>query len=232
MAMNVSERMIFLRPDYDFSLPSLASDTDSRGIVYRAIHPGSHVLDVGCDTGRFGEALLEKNCIVDGVEPWLPAAEKAQVRLRKVFTRTIQDEQAFDGLENYDAVLFLCVLEHLLDPWAALKGALRTLHPGGTIHVVVPNVAHVSVLRRLLQGQFEYTDHGTMDRTHLRWFTRKSLRQSLEDAGFVDIEVTTVTAIPWLNRNSFLPKLLTKLFGRILPDLSSVSIIAQGVKPH
>ncbi|KAB8317538.1 class I SAM-dependent methyltransferase [Tolypothrix campylonemoides VB511288] len=232
MAMNVNEGVNTLRPIYDFALPSLENDLGSRSLIYKAIPPGSYVLDVGCDTGRFGEALrTQKNCDVDGVEPYLTAAEVAKTRLNNVFVRSIKNEQSFDGLVNYNAILFLCVLEHLQDPWAVLKGALKTLKPGGTVYVVVPNIAHISVVRRLLLGQFDYSQFGTMDRTHLRWFTRKSLRESLENAGFVNINIDIIPTVPYLNQNFFISRFLTKQIGTILPDLFGSSIIGFGSKP-
>ncbi|WP_099104312.1 methionine biosynthesis protein MetW [Nostoc sp. 'Peltigera malacea cyanobiont' DB3992] len=83
--MNINENVNTLRPIYDFPLPFLEDDYGSRGLVYRAIISGSRVLDIGCDTGRFGEVLrIQKNCTVDGVEPYLPAAEVAQTRLNQV----------------------------------------------------------------------------------------------------------------------------------------------------
>lgn len=232
MATNTDESLASLRPSYDFPLSSLTKDLGSRGLVYRAICAGSRVLDIGCDTGRFGEALrLEKGCIVDGIESCLPAAETARTRLNQVFFRSVENEHSFNGLTDYDAILFLDVLEHLQNPWIILRSALRTLQPGGTIYVVVPNIAHISVVRRLLQGRFEYSDYGTMDRTHLRWFTRRSLRKDLEDAGFINVEIHTISSVPYLQFESFFSKFIVNQLGKVLADLLSGSIIGYGQKP-
>lgn len=231
MAMNINENVNSLRPIYDFSLPSLEDDYGSRGLVYRAIVSGSCVLDVGCDTGRFGEVLrIQKNCTVDGVEPYLPGAEVAQTRLNQVFIRAIDNEKSFDGLINYDAILFLDVLEHLQNPWAVIKGAMKVLQPGGAIHIVVPNIAHISIVRRLLQGRFEYSNCGTMDRTHLRWFTRKSLRESLEEAGFEKIAIDVVPQLPYLYNKSVISGFLAKQLVRLFPDQIAGSIIGYAKK--
>jgi SAM-dependent methyltransferase len=173
-----------LRPTYDLDLGDLEQGDGSRGLVFRALAPGARVLDVGCDTGRFGEALrTRKSAVVDGIERNALAAAQARKRLHEVWERSIEEPQAFDGLGPYDAVLFLDVLEHLFDPWQVLKEAVRVLRPGGAVHAVVPNVAHVSVVRRLAQGRFDYEDFGTMDRTHVRWFTRESIRNCFTGAG-------------------------------------------------
>lgn len=225
MEMNPNDESSFLRPEYDFPLNNLTKDLGARGIIYRAIPAGSLVLDVGCDTGRFGEALiLHKQCVVDGIEVWPAAAEIARKRLNQVFVRSIVNEQSFSGLENYDVILFICVLEHLQDPWSALRGAFNSLKTNGAIYTVVPNISHISIVRRLLLGQFDYTNHGAMDRTHLRWFTRRSLKYSLEEAGFSKVGIQGISSAPYVGRS------ISNLLGSIFPDLFNSSILATGVK--
>jgi 2-polyprenyl-3-methyl-5-hydroxy-6-metoxy-1,4-benzoquinol methylase len=217
------------RPTYDFELTGLADDTGSRGRVFRALARASRVLDVGCDTGRFGEALRrEKGCEVHGIERDTAAAREAATRLHQVYERAIETERAFEGLGGFDAVLFLDVLEHLYDPWVALRGALGVLRPGGALYAVVPNIAHVSVVRRLLLGRFDYEQHGTMDRTHVRWFTRKSFAQALGDAGLVDVDVSVIPVVPWVQE---LPAVGTAAAAQLaswMPDQFGGSLIGVG----
>ncbi len=221
-----------LRPIYDFPLEDLPFDQGSRGHIYRAIAPNLRVLDVGCDTGRFGEILRrEKRCVVHGIERDPHAAQVAVARLEKVLIRTIEDEKSFDGLEDYDVVLFLDVLEHLYDPWSVLSGALRVLHPGGVVYGVVPNIAHISVLRRLLCGNFDYVDHGTMDRTHLRWFTRKTLRDAMDCAGFERVTIEIMPHVPVFQATPFIGKLLATYLASLFPDQLAGSLIVHGYKP-
>jgi SAM-dependent methyltransferase len=77
------------------------------------------------------------------------------------------------------------VLEHLRDPDATLADVLTLLAPGGRVIVSVPNVAHVDVRLMLLEGRWEYQGTGLLDATHLRWFTKTSLRAMLANAGLV-----------------------------------------------
>jgi 2-polyprenyl-3-methyl-5-hydroxy-6-metoxy-1,4-benzoquinol methylase len=229
--MKTSNNENTLRPIYDFNLPSLEDDLGSRGFIYRLISPGTSVLDVGCDTGRFGEILKsQKQCTVDGIECDLAAAEIAKTRLNQVFVRTIDDEKSFDGLENYDAVLFLDVIEHLQDPWSVMKGAMHSLKPGGSIHIVVPNIAHFSVVRRLLRGEFEYDTHGTMDRTHIRWFTRQSLKKSLELAGYESVLINGIPQLPYLQNRSAFSIFITNQLLQFLPNQITGSIIGSAKK--
>ncbi len=57
------------------------------------------------------------------------------------------------------------------------------LAPGGEVVLSIPNVAHLWVRLSLLLGRFEYAGRGILDRTHVRFFTERSLRALLADAG-------------------------------------------------
>jgi len=93
----------------------------------------------------------------------------------------------------FDAIVFADVLEHLEDPGSMLRAARRWLRPEGTLLVSLPNVANLAVRLSLLAGRFEYADRGILDRTHLRFFTRRSARRTIEAAGF---RITEVRATP------------------------------------
>jgi hypothetical protein len=47
----------------------------------------------------------------------------------------------------------------------------------------------------LLFGRFEYTERGILDKTHLRFFTRRSARRMIENAGY-EIVAEKVTVMP------------------------------------
>jgi hypothetical protein len=68
------------------------------------------------------------------------------------------------------------------------------LAPVGEVVLSIPNVAHLWVRLSLLLGRFEYAGRGILDRTHVRFFTERSLRALLSDAGLrlVHLEPTPV----------------------------------------
>lgn len=86
----------------------------------------------------------------------------------------------------FDAVLCADVIEHLVDPWRVVETLVRFLKPGGVFLSSIPNVRNHRLLRMVvLGGDFRYADAGLLDRTHLRFFCRKNIRELFEGAGLV-----------------------------------------------
>jgi 2-polyprenyl-3-methyl-5-hydroxy-6-metoxy-1,4-benzoquinol methylase len=144
-----------------------------------------HVLDVGCGIGLFGETVRQRNrAVVYGVEIELRKAEAAKARLDHVivgpYDEKIELPECF-----FDCIVFNDVLEHLLDPWAALRLSQRFLKPGGSVVASVPNVQHFPTAWKLLvQGRWEYMDWGILDITHLRFFTKAGICELLKKSGY------------------------------------------------
>jgi 2-polyprenyl-3-methyl-5-hydroxy-6-metoxy-1,4-benzoquinol methylase len=86
-------------------------------------------------------------------------------------------------------VLFIDVLEHLLDPRATLVRYLELVKPEGLVVASIPNVAHVWVIANLLAGRWPQKDSGIFDRTHVRFFARRDMVHLLESAGLQVSEV-------------------------------------------
>ncbi|MBM4359610.1 MAG: glycosyltransferase [Deltaproteobacteria bacterium] len=151
-----------------------------------ALVPASarYVVDVGCAAGHLGAALkrARPGLEVRGVEP-TAAAEDARRVLDDVLRGGAEDAPPADW-PSPDCVVFADVLEHLVDPWATLRAWHDRLEPGGTLVLSIPNVGHRSVVRGLLGGRFRYVPAGILDRTHLRFFTRASTVDLIEQAGF------------------------------------------------
>jgi predicted SAM-dependent methyltransferase len=75
------------------------------------------------------------------------------------------------------------VLEHLYDPWSTLKSHAKLLKPTGVINASIPNVQHWSLLDHVMRGQWNYTDHGLLDDTHIRFFTLATMGRMFANAG-------------------------------------------------
>lgn len=143
------------------------------------------VLDVGCGSGMFGEALKRRTpCRVDGVEILPAKAEEARLHLDSVWTGDFVDNLSLP-VASYDCVVFNDVLEHMIDPGAALAKARGLLTRQGCVVTSVPNVRHFPIVWKLaIHGRWDYADSGILDRTHLRFFTRSTLLELFIDAGY------------------------------------------------
>lgn len=76
-------------------------------------------------------------------------------------------------------------MEHLIDPWQCLKRLKEYLKPGGSVIASIPNVNPWRVLKDfILYDKWEYVTAGTLDRTHLRFFTNKSIKAMFEECGY------------------------------------------------
>ncbi|MFQ5898513.1 MAG: class I SAM-dependent methyltransferase [Candidatus Methylomirabilia bacterium] len=151
---------------------------------------GRRLLDVGAADGLLSRPLAEHGWRVTGIErdPALAAAGAAHCERMLVVDL---DREAPDLDGPFDVIVYADVLEHLIDPVRALVTVNRTLAPHGHVIISVPNVAHLWIRLSLLLGRFEYTDRGILDRTHLRFFTGRSLRRLIADAGLRSVRRTT-----------------------------------------
>lgn len=175
------------------------------------------VLEIGCGTGEFSRNI-QSRCGAEtwGVELNDNAAEQARKYLHTVFCGAIEDH--FDELPNayFDCICMNDVIEHLVDPWQVLSSLKGKLRPDGVIVASIPNVRHYESLGKLLlHADWQYTDSGTLDRTHLRFFTYKSMQRLFCEAGY------TTLKIQGLKRSrKFKLKVLNWLSGGKLWDLA------------
>ena len=152
------------------------------------------VLEVGCATGYFTKALSDRGCQVVGIELDPEAAAIAEKWAERVVIGNLDAGTLWSELEReqFDAITFGDVLEHLRDPLATLRAAVRTLKPSGIVAISVPNIAHGDVRMTLLNGDFPYSDKGLLDRTHVHFFTKRALDEMIKEAGLVLVETRRV----------------------------------------
>ena len=173
---------------------------------------GAKVLDVGCGFATTSERLKRVGNHVTGIESSPEAVKVAATRLDEVIATDLQrlDElTVVIGSRKFDTIIFADVLEHLPWPAGILQGYLRFLAPQGSVIISLPNVGLWSMRLSLLSGRFQYTDTGVTDRTHLRFFTTRSAREMIEEAG---LKISRRTYNPGIVR-PFVPlakKFLTK----------------------
>lgn len=149
------------------------------------IRPGQRVLDVGCGEGGLGKILKQMGCRVVGIDVEPGAAVEAEKYYDRVY---VADMDTFDLLfdaQSFDHIVCADVLEHLRNPWGVLARLRPLLKSEGSLVASIPNIRNVETIADLLKGNFNYSNWGIMDETHLRFFTRRSIEKMFSDAGFV-----------------------------------------------
>ena len=173
-------------------IPGSSHDVLRRRI--RSLPAGFRLLDLGAAGGHLGRAVRDRCAYLAGVEP--------DPSLPPECRQGYDDWRATDALSAgsweapFDVVVCADVLEHLSRPEDLLARIRDWLAPGGKLFVSLPNIANVTVRAALMLGRFTYREKGILDRTHLRFYTRRSARHLLEESGF-RVRSVAATAMPY-----------------------------------
>lgn len=155
----------------------------SHYIIAQEIGRGKTVLDVGCNKGFLSE--LNPDNTYYGIDYDEQELAVAKARYKKVYKLDLNEScEAFKEEVKFDVIVFADILEHLVDPGRVLRFFLSNyLKTGGRVMISLPNVAHFTVRFRLLIGKFDYQEIGILDKTHLHFYTLKTSREFISQAG-------------------------------------------------
>jgi predicted TPR repeat methyltransferase len=199
-------------------------------IQQRVPKSSRNILELGCSTGTLGSAIKDRQAAnIFGVELLEEYATIARGRLDRVIVADAQACAVGDPPSEapFDCLICADALEHLVDPWQTLEGAVSMLEADATVIVSVPNVFYLTTLRQAITSRrWPREDQGVFDRTHLRWFGPEDARELLEGAG---LERVSVEPIYWGG-----PKrvaVLKALARTPLRDFLPAQVIATGVAP-
>lgn len=169
------------------------------GKIFKFIGENKNVLEIGCASGVQSQVMKELlNCRIYGVEIDPEAAAQAAQFCEKVIVGNVEHLDLVDhiGDEVFDVVVCADVLEHLVDPAGTLKSLIRFLKPDGILVASVPNIVHASVVYQMAKGVFDYTEFGLLDDSHVRFFTKKTICETLIRAGFIVDKLETISCDP------------------------------------
>ncbi|MEJ5896894.1 class I SAM-dependent methyltransferase [Aquabacterium sp. G14] len=157
------------------------------------------IVEIGCSSGALARDYKLRNpgCWYLGCDIDASYVDLARRHCDEV--KVLDIDQAPENFYSMgaDVWVFGDTLEHMKDPWAVLRRVRESMQPGGVVVACIPNAQHWSVQVRLNVGEFRYEASGLLDRTHLRWFTRKTILQMFAEAGFaVDALIPRVFVEP------------------------------------
>jgi SAM-dependent methyltransferase len=150
---------------------------------------GLRVLEIGAGEGATLQAAKQRGLAgytagIELVAPDFAGRTPAGVDIFLTGDFETMDLGVLGG--GFDAVICADVIEHLRDPWTAVKRMSNLLKPGGALLSSIPNFRNHRCLGPiLLKGDFRYAEAGLLDRTHLRFFCRANVRHLFEQAGLV-----------------------------------------------
>ncbi|MBI3681458.1 MAG: methyltransferase domain-containing protein [Acidobacteria bacterium] len=155
------------------------------------------VLDIGCGDGFQAAELAKMGNEVTGIDLVEQPRNLEAMRqyVRADLSQGLEPLGAELSGRRFDKILLMDILEHLPQPERILRQARELLSPKGQLIVSVPNIANLTMRLGLLLGRFNYTDRGILDRTHLRFFTRKTARRMIEQCGYRIVR-ETMTVMP------------------------------------
>ena len=167
----------------------MAYYSNTRPEIAVFLPPGvTRMLELGCGEGGFA-ANVGPDVECWGIELDPVAAERAKRRYHTVLIGDVMDCLTHIPEGVFDVVICNDVLEHLVQPGEVLQRLQTKLAPNGCVIGSIPNVRFFDNLVNLfIKKEWRYEDEGVLDRTHLRFFTEKSLRRLFEENGYrVDV---------------------------------------------
>jgi 2-polyprenyl-3-methyl-5-hydroxy-6-metoxy-1,4-benzoquinol methylase len=154
------------------------------------------VLDVGCGEGHFAAALAQEGFLVVAVDVASEPLRRARAKHPGLDLRLIPLEGPWPLPEaSFDVVWAGETIEHVADTAGWLSQVRRVLRSGGSLLLSTPDHGRLAMLGLALSHR-RFDAHFDPRADHLRFYTRRTLAQLLEDFGFQDIHVRAAGGIP------------------------------------
>ena len=161
----------------------------AHALVLRLVGRNKSVLEIGPASGYLSRCFVDAGCRVTGIEADPEAASRADHPDIQLIYGSVEEEKVLRQVRGtFDVIVLADVLEHLRWPEQTLVRVRSFLNPGGYAVVSLPNIANWKTRIGLLLGRFEYREEGIMDRTHLRFFTKRSAEAMILKAGYEVLE--------------------------------------------
>jgi O-antigen biosynthesis protein len=222
MALFTTDTVTYPQVDID-----LDDENSAHAALIRLVGQDRRVLEVGPGWGHVTRALKQRGCHVTCLELSSEMAAATERFCDRMIVGNIETADLGQELPSqyFDVITFGDVLEHLRNPVVVLRHVKPLLAAQGCIVASIPNVSHRSVLYALMFGEFPYSDDGLLDRTHLRFFTRRTVDSMFREAGFqinamvrIGNDTFYVSTKPTYHNN--LDRLRHKVFKAVLKMLS------------
>ena len=172
--------------------------SQSRSEMMKFLPPNfTNVLEIGCGQGEFGKLVKQTyKTNYTGIDANPVAAVVAKENLDFVLIGDAFEQ--IEALPNHSFDLLICndILEHLATPEILLQKVRIKMKPDASLVCSIPNFRVLNnLIHILLKKDFKYTNDDILDKTHLRFFTKKSIIRLLNDNGLNIIEIVGINPI-------------------------------------
>ena len=194
-----------------------------------AAHKPARVLDVGCGSGELAAVLRAAGHTVLGVDQREP--DSVAMRMDRYVAADLGDGLPDEVGGGFGIVIAADVVEHLADPTLLMQDLAAAADPDGSVIISVPNFGHWYPRLRVALGRWDYDERGILDRTHLRFFNRRTFLRAAADAGLTPRRSSN-TGLPFdalrLDERSLVLRPIAavdRLLARVWPNLFAYQLI-------
>ncbi|MGI6084172.1 MAG: glycosyltransferase [Acetivibrionales bacterium] len=169
-----------------YDVPLQLNNINPLTVIISYITPGIEILEMGSASGRLTRYLTEEmGCRVSIVEIDTPSYKKAMKFAADGICANLDKDEWYDyySKKKFDAIIFADVIEHLNRPKEVINSAKSLLKKDGKMLFSVPNIAYNGILAQLLNNNFNYTETGILDNTHIKFYTYYSFHKLLDECG-------------------------------------------------
>lgn len=166
-------------------------------------HLANTVLDLGCGNGSFSRILSEAGFKVTGMDHSLSGIEIAK---QNALDLNFLQHDILEPMDpafhsQFDSVVSVEVIEHVLLPRRLMENALSALKPGGLLIVTTPFHGYLKNLALAISGKFDEHWHPLRDYGHIKFFSKRTITELFNEFELKDIRFQTVGRIPALARS-------------------------------
>ena len=211
----------FLKKKWRMNYFNISANQRFVNLIKRQKEEHFSVLEIGCDMGAnlLGIKNIYPKCDIMGLEINDKAVTIGKNMVNIQLGNIEAEEISFD--QRFDYIIFGDVLEHLHNPQNVIEYCRKILKKDGRILASIPNLMHITVMQQLLCGEFEYTDTGLLDKTHIHFFTAKEIVKMFEQTGYILEELSGV-CYPLTDKEKRLEQELLKISTDVTADMYEI----------
>ena len=184
-----------LNDSHNFLLPALFNELKKIDCFNNTEE--KRLFEVGCGNGSVANMLSLSGYSVVGVDPSIDGIKEARLAFPEL---NLFNGSAYDNLSKiygrFPVVVSLEVVEHVYFPRLYAQTIFKLLQPGGSAIISTPYHGYWKNLALALTGKMDRHFTALWDHGHIKFWSRKTLKKLLLEAGFSNVKFVRVGRIP------------------------------------